>query len=115
MKKVVTLDDFGYQNPMRNGGTYLYAPTKFLGVKKKMTEQNKTNKKPIKQYKKGTIQLSKWENEVKDGSFFTYSLSISYFDEKTKEYKDSKSMTLGQLSILRGIIDKAIHDEIQSS
>jgi len=94
------------------------SPNSHLGFKqgeqKNMAEESK---KPKEKYRAGGISISAWDNKRKnkDGEEFTvesFSLQKQY-TEDGKEWKDTNSYTVGELSQLRTMIDKVLSERIK--
>lgn len=108
------LSDFGIINPLLGNERGIEKIGGIPPENEKMAKnEQKEVKKPVRKYRIGTIQLAVWENKGKDdNTFCTYTISASYYDENTKSYKDSSSVSRQQLQNLHAIIGKAIADEV---
>jgi len=108
MKQKGLLTDFGFTNPISHSDLK-------RGEKKNMTEEKQ---KPKQKYRSGGTSIAVWENERKnkDGDKFTvenFTLQKQY-TEDGKEWKDTNSYTVGELSVLRTMIDKILSDRIKT-
>ena len=72
-----------------------------------------TNNKAKVNLKLGGVNLAQWENSTEKGTFSSYRFQKSYYDESSKEWKESDSYTKTDLQNLRTLIEKALNEEIQ--
>jgi len=61
--------------------------------------------KPIATVRAGKVKIAAWENETPTGKMYTFTPTNSYYDEKTKEWKESTSYSATQLLELKQAID----------
>ena len=62
--------------------------------------------KPIANIRVGKIKIAAWENETPSGKMYTFTPSNSFYDEKTKEWKETTSYSATQLLELKQAIDE---------
>jgi hypothetical protein len=62
---------------------------------------------PIKTFKDGGTEVAIWEREYAGGTFNTVSMSRSYKDKKTDEWKRSSSFSESQLEKLIPLLREA--------
>ncbi len=67
-----------------------------------------SNNPPIKKYRHGRVSCAIWQNEHEGEPFFTCSLTGSYKDKTTGEWRDSHTFSLYDLfAVLRCVCDAA--------
>lgn len=70
---------------------------------------------PVKQFRAGTVSLAVWENiyKGKDGEVVTqsYTLSKSYKDPKTGDWKNSNSLKSSELIFAIMTLQQALEDK----
>ena len=60
-----------------------------------MSEQNSEKKMPVFRQKVSTVEASVWENEGKEGSFFSVSMQRSYKDGE--EWKTTQTLRINDI------------------
>lgn len=69
------------------------------------------NKKPIKNYKAGTLTLSMWENESENGKLTSFTIQRSYKD-KEDNWQHTSNLRTQDLPKLQILIQKAYQEQI---
>ncbi len=72
---------------------------------------NKNNKKPVKTYKVGLLNLSLWENELTEGKMKSFTFQRAYTDSKGV-WQHTQSLGLSDLPKLRLLIEEAYKDQV---
>ena len=70
-----------------------------------MSEGKEVKNQPKRKVGIGLVQVTEWEREGKNGTFSNFSIGMSYFDEKSKDYKKASSVSRSQLYDLKTCID----------
>tara|TARA_B100001964_G_C13791827_1_gene404827 strand:+ start:32 stop:310 length:279 start_codon:yes stop_codon:yes gene_type:complete len=77
-------------------------------------KDKKSINRPTDKFRIGTVAVSKWLNKSKEGNEFnTFTIDISYFDDKTGQYKPASAFSKNQLVNLKLCVDKALISEVK--
>ena len=73
---------------------------------------------PTDKFRLGTVCVTEWTNKSDDKvpkgkEWKNYSIQASYFDEKTKDFKESKSFSEAQLYKLLILIQEALKTDVK--
>ena len=55
------------------------------------------NDKPVETLRDGALKATIWRNQGKDGDFYTTTLSRTYQDKETGQYRDSHSFASNEM------------------
>ncbi len=69
------------------------------------------NKKPIKNYKAGTLTLSLWENKLEENKIISFSIQRSYKD-KEDNWQHTSNLRTQDIPKLQLLLNKAYEEQI---
>lgn len=70
-------------------------------------KQASSGGRPVKSFRQGGVKVDVWRNAGQNGDMYNTTISNSYKDESTGEWKDTKSFSPTDLAVLSQLYSQA--------
>jgi len=70
-------------------------------------EQSSGSARPVKSFRQGGVKVDVWRNPGQNGDMFNTTISNSYKDEASGEWKDTKSFSPTDLAVVSQLSSQA--------
>ena len=70
-------------------------------------EQTTSSARPVKSFRQGGVKVDVWRNPGQNGDMYNTTISNSYKDETSGEWKDTKSFSPTDLAVLSQLSSQA--------